>query len=338
MIIINGKYFYGRQPVGVQAKMAFEGREATLIAESISERFISSHLRISPRMETAQRCIALPNGARFVCPDHEYFDALLREIQSEGPAGWLKKHRNLALICVAIFICTLLITNYFVLPFAINSIAARVPVETEKLLGINAVLSLDNKKWFEPTQIDSDKQKTIRAGFSGLCSEPFLKEHFQLEFRSSKIFGPNAFAFPGGIIIITDDMVNAAQNVEEVLAVLAHEIGHAELRHTMKSLFQNYLIADEPAAVTSDAASPGGSVERLPELLALTKYSREFEAAADEYSFKLLRPKGYSPAAFASIMERIAGRDDGKISAFAYARNHPFTARRYRQAIDAAAK
>jgi hypothetical protein len=338
MIIINGNYFYGRQAVGVQAKMVFEGREATLVAESISERFISSHLRISPRMETAQRFIALPNGARFVCSDHECFDTLLREIQSEGPVAWLKKRRNLALICVAIFICALLITNFFILPFAINSIAVRVPVETEKLLGINAVLSLDNKKWFGPTQIDSDKQKTIMAGFNGLCSEPFLKENFQLKFRSSKIFGPNALAFPGGIIIITDDMVNAARTTEEVLAVLAHEIGHAELRHTMKSLFQNYLIADEPAAVTSDVVSPEGGVEGLPELLALTKYSREFEDAADEYSFKLLRQKGYSPAAFASIMERIAGRDDAKFSVFAYVRNHPSTTRRYRQARDAADK
>jgi predicted Zn-dependent protease len=55
-------------------------------------------------------------------------------------------------------------------------------------------------------------------------------------------------------------------------------------------------------------------------LLAQTKYSWDFEAAADEYAFTLLKLKGYSPMAFA------------------YVSTHPVTAERVQRARDAAAE
>lgn len=50
-------------------------------------------------------------------------------------------------------------------------------------------------------------------------------------------------------------MVEIAEDTDEVLAVLAHEIGHVELRHTMRSVLQNSAISIVVATVTSDAAS-----------------------------------------------------------------------------------
>jgi len=152
------------------------------------------------------------------------------------------------------------------------------------------------------------------------------------------MFGPNALALPGGIIVITDDMVKAAEATEEVLAVLAHEIGHVELRHTMRSVLQNSVVAAAAAAVTSDAASLSVAVASLPLLVAQTKYSRKFEAAADEYAFSLLKQKGYSPTAFASLMERLAKKYEKETGPFAYVSTHPVTAERVQRARNAAAE
>jgi predicted Zn-dependent protease len=152
------------------------------------------------------------------------------------------------------------------------------------------------------------------------------------------MFRANAFALPGGIIVITDDMVKTAETPEEVLAVLAHEIGHVELRHTVRSVLQNSILAAAVAAVTSDAASLSAVVAGLPMLVAQTKYSREFETAADDYAFRLLKRKEHSPAAFASIMERIAKREGDKPGAFAYVSTHPDTTERVKRARNAAAQ
>jgi hypothetical protein len=161
------------------------------------------------------------------------------------------------------------------------------------------------------------------------------KDYYQLEFRSGKGFGPNAFALPGGLIVITDDMVKAASTTEEVMAVLAHEIGHVELRHTLRSVLQQSVIGVAVATLTSDAASLGVAVAGLPMLVARTKYSREFEAAADKYAFQLLKQKGYSPADFASLMERLE-KHTKQPGIFAFISSHPVTSERIQHAIAAA--
>jgi predicted Zn-dependent protease len=165
-----------------------------------------------------------------------------------------------------------------------------------------------------------------------------LKDYCRLEFRSGSAFGPNALALPGGIIVISDEMVKAAQTTDEVLAVLAHEIGHVELRHTLRNVLQNSVIGAATAAVSSDAASLSVAIVSLPVVLAQTKYSRKFEAEADDYAFNLLKQKGYSPAAFASIMERLSKSGEEEMGPSAYVSTHPVTAERVQRARNAAAK
>lgn len=165
-----------------------------------------------------------------------------------------------------------------------------------------------------------------------------MKEYYHLEFRKGGIFGSYAFAFPGGIIVITDEMVDATEEMEEVMAVLAHEVGHVELRHTIRSVLQSSAIGAVVATVTSDAATLSAAVTGLPILLAKTKYSRDFETAADEFAFRLLKQNGYSPKAFASLMERLANERDRDVRHPAWIATHPVTSKRVKRARDAAAK
>jgi Zn-dependent protease with chaperone function len=338
MTIIEGYYFDGRQPIGVPARMDFVDQEATLIAGPISERYATFHLKVSPRIGSTDRFIALPNGAQFSCSDHAFLNSLPQESPSEGLVAWLEERWGVALACVATIFCTLLAAYFFGLPAAAKHIAARIPMETEQSLGRQALTWLDKKGWFKPTKLDFDRQKTITDGFDGLRKDLPLRDYYHLEFRSGKTFGPNALALPGGIIVITDAMVEAAQTTEEVLAVLAHEIGHVELRHTMRSVLQNSVVAAGAAVVTSDAASLSVAVAGLPALLAQTKYSRQFEVAADEYAFRLLKRNGYSPTAFASLMERLSKKYGKGTGSFAYVSTHPVTAERVQRARNAAAE
>jgi Zn-dependent protease with chaperone function len=226
MITIEGHYFDGRQPIGAPAKIDFADQEAALTAGSITERYATFRLKVSPRIGMTNRFITLPNGGQCACADQTFLDSLPQESPSEGLVAWLEERWGVALACVAIIFC-LSITGYlFGLPAAAERIAARIPMETEQSLGRQALTWLDGEGWFKPTNIDSDRRKTITDGFDGLRSQLPLKDYYQLEFRSGEGFGPNALALPGGIIIITDDMVKAAETMEEVLAILAHEIGH----------------------------------------------------------------------------------------------------------------
>ncbi len=339
MISIEGHYFDGRQPIDLPARMDFENQEAVLTAGPVSDRCTTVYLRVSPRIGSADRFITFPNGAQFLCTDRTFLDSLPQESPSEGPVAWLEQRWGIALACVVVIACALLAGYFFGLPFAAERIANRIPMETEQSLGRKALSWLDENRWFMPTRLDRDKQKTILEGFDELRSDLPLRGYYHLEFRSgASTFGPNALALPGGIIVITDEMVKAAETTEEVLAVLAHEIGHVELRHAMRSVLQNSVIAIGAAAVTSDAASLSVAIAGLPALLAERKYSRKFETAADDYAFNLLKQKGYSPAAFASIMERLVRKDEREMGPFAYVSTHPLTTERVRRARAAAAE
>jgi predicted Zn-dependent protease len=338
MITLKGQYYDGRQPIAVPATLEFSRSEAILTAGQVTGRYAVDELGVSPASGKADRFIALPDGGQLQCPDQSFLDLLPQTSPSEGLVARLEARWGVALSGIVIVACVLLAGYFRGLPAAAERIAARIPLETEQALGRQSLAWLDEKGWFQPTNLDKTTQQNIKDGFGGLISDLPLKDHYQLELRTSRVMGANAFALPGGIIVITDDMVKAADSPEEVQAVLAHEIGHVELRHTMRSVLQNSAVAVAVAAVTSDAASLSVAIAGLPVLLAQTKYSREFEAAADDYAFNLLKQKDRSPAAFASLMERIAGKHGEDERTFSYVSTHPVTEERVKRARDAAKK
>jgi predicted Zn-dependent protease len=239
---------------------------------------------------------------------------------------------------VAVIVSLLGAGYLYGLPAAAERIAARIPIETEAALGEHALAWLDNNHWFGPTRLEKELQDGIRKGFADLSRGLPMASRYRLEFRDAKLIGPNAFALPGGTIVITDEMVEAAKSREEILAVLAHEIGHVELRHTLRHLLQDSAVAVVATAITSDAASLSVAVAGAPALLAQAKYSREFETEADEFAFRLLQLRGLSPEAFATLMERLAKDHEDGERAFAFVATHPVTADRVNRARAAAGK
>jgi len=74
----------------------------------------------------------------------------------------------------------------------------------------------------------------------------------------------------------------------------------------------------------------------LPTLLAETIYFREFKEEANNYGFRLLKEKKYSPAAFASIMQRLSEKYEEKATGFSFISTHPITEERVKKARAAA--
>ncbi len=335
MITVDGYYFNGQSPVRTPASMDLAGPEVVLHTATKSERYSASRVYVSPRIGSADRFINFPEGGQFACQDGFYLDSLPQESPSEGPVAWLEERWGVAVACVAVIVGALLLLYFIALPMAAERIAGAIPIETEASLGKYVLQSLDEIKWFRPTGLDAGKQEIITADFDRLRAGLPLGGYLHLEFRSSRVLGPNAVALPGGTIVITDEMIKAAQEKDEIMAVLAHEIAHEELRHMLRRVLQDSIVGIMAVSVTSDAASLSLAVTGLPTLLVETKYSREFETAADEYSFSLMKQKGYSPLAFASIMERLA-KTKTRPGHFSYLSTHPLTEDRIARARAAA--
>jgi predicted Zn-dependent protease len=237
---------------------------------------------------------------------------------------------------VALIVALLAGGYQYGLPAAANLVATNIPLETEQTLGEQALVWLDDSDWFQRSELDQETQDRIRREFEDLYADLPYAQHYQLEFRESKYIGANAFAMPGGTIVITDGMVDLAESDEEVLAILAHEIGHVELRHVMRHVLQDSAVAVAAATITGDAATLSVAVAGLPSVLAQAEYSRDFETEADDFAFQLLRDHEMSPEAFATVMERIEVDCECEPGVLDFLSTHPITGERIERARAAA--
>ena len=305
-ITLDGVYYDGRIPVGSAATMMLAGARIALIGKEVSERFDADNLKVSPRTGIASRFIALPGGAQFQCPDDPALERLPQEVPSESIVAWLERRWPVAMLSVALIAALVLWAYFFVLPAAAEQIAERIPFETEQALGDQALDWMDANRLFQHSKLPRETKERLVLRFDQLVSGLPASKQYRLGFRSAPGMGANAIALPGGTIVVTDGLVNLADSDDEIIAVLAHEIGHEEKRHAVRAVVQNSAVAALASALTADAASLGVAVAGLPTILTSLQFSRDFESEADEYAFAMLVRNDISPEHFATMMQKLA--------------------------------
>ncbi len=116
---------------------------------------------------------------------------------------------------------------------------------------------------------------------------------------------PNAFALPGGGIVVNEGLLKEIKTEEGMAFVLAHEMGHLVQRHHMRSLGMGFLQMVLSWVFPMDTVAVWGLFERL----FTSAYSRDQEASADLYALK--------------IIKKIYGSVQGSEEFFENIKNHP---------------
>lgn len=114
-------------------------------------------------------------------------------------------------------------------------------------------------------------------------------------------------ALPDGSIIVTDDIVTLMQEDDNALiAVLLHEIGHIEHKHSLKMVAQTTATTLLFAMMFGDIEGAGELILGAGTGLLQSAFSRDMEREADEFSHQNLPKFNISPAAFADAMSLLA--------------------------------
>ena len=129
----------------------------------------------------------------------------------------------------------------------------------------------------------------------------------------------NAFAAPGGFILITRGMLRCASDEAMLAAVLAHEIGHVQLNHGVKAIkasrWTDAITKTAVAGVSMTSAEMAevttafsGSIGDVTQTLVVNGYSKDQEKQADEAAAVILARVGYDPESIVLMLQEMKKR------------------------------
>ena len=336
MIQFEATYYDGKHPIGVPVDMHVSDTGTTLvIGENLSEKCQWPDIRVSDQLGQTARSLILPNGAKCQSDAHDQINALQIQFSSSKFSrvlNHLESHWRyviLASVIVALFSWLMIIYG---IPSLAKQVAFALPTSVDEQIS-EGTIALFDKGILDPTELSEEVQTRIRDRFNTVVEQSGDEHNYRLLFRSG--LGPNAFALPSGHIVITDELIEIADNDEEILAVLVHEIGHVVHKHGLRNALQSSAIVLLLTAITGDINAASSFAAALPVLLLQTNYSRKFEHEADQYAFDYMIENDIDTQHFANILQKITGdSSDQEGNVFNYLSTHPVTGERVERFIE----
>jgi Zn-dependent protease with chaperone function len=233
--------------------------------------------------------------------------------------------RKYALIAGAIAALALLVV--YGMPRLAEPLAKLVPLEWEEQIGAGI----------------ADQVSVLLGAKEGACRSPggdtaltaltsrlarTVETPYRFRVRVADSKEVNAFAVPGGYIVIFKGLLDKADNPDEVAGVLAHEMAHVIKRHPTKSLIHAYGWSMLLTMLTGAAGTTSEILGSLAMQLTTASYSRGNEAEADAVAVEILAKAHISTDGFVRFFEKLkkeSGADagDSDIPVLRYLASHP---------------
>jgi Zn-dependent protease with chaperone function len=324
----DADYFDGRTSRRRPVRVEVSPGTLAIRGEDVAIDVAPGQASVHPRLGSTPARIALPDGGLLVTPDFPAVEAALRVPSRRTLAHRLESHP----LAVVVAMLGIAIGGWFMyqdgIPWASARIAERIPPEIESQLATETLKSIDSFI-FRPSRAAPQDKAAVAAEFARLLPAAGVPSGTRLEFRDGTIAGPNALALPGGVIVVTDQLIDILE-VREVAAVLAHELGHVHHRHGLRHVLNNSLHAFVVMAVFGDASAMAGVASTVPTVFINTAYSRDFEREADAFAVQLLKSLNLSPLDFADALDSLQysltceeGGKRAKTRDFGYLSTHP---------------
>ena len=283
----------------------YQDGTARVESEDASRTFTFDELRVPPRLGNTPRRIGLPDGSELECSDNDAIDAMMA---SHGRAreGWLHRLESRLGAVVVATVVALVAGGWFAvhgIPVVAREAAFALSPELDARLGQGALEVLDQR--LEASQLPDDRREELSRRFAAVVEQAPERHAYALVFRGGGSIGANAFALPDGTVLLTDELVALAEHDDEIVAVMAHEVGHVVHRHGLRQAIQSSLVAIAIVLVSGDLSSTTGFVAALPAALAESRFSRDFEREADDYALAYLEANDIPAKHFADLLRRL---------------------------------
>lgn len=338
--MIQAHYFDHRQALLHKVILHFQAGGISLAGEGIERQIDKSQLQLEEPFQNAPCILNFADGSH--CEIHAQADkqSLLAHLGYTPSNIERWQHKWQVALLAIIVMAGIFFSGYkWGVPVLADKIATVIPVSYERALGSEIINFLD-QVMLKPSELDDRTIAQAEQLFRRLQpKDSYVPIH--LEVRNAPGIGANAFALPGGTVVITDQLVtlivgNSGNELTNALAdelsgVLAHEIGHIQNHHAMRRLVHKGLLTVALGSLFGDFNSV---VALAPVALIGQEYSRKMEVEADTYAITALMQNGISPKHLANVLESMSNsrkRSGAEATpkwlrnVYAYASSHPAT-------------
>jgi len=198
-------------------------------------------------------------------------------------------------------------------------VAGRVPVAWEERLGEAVVAELA-----PPAKRCEDSERARVIGeIAAALTRPMPDFPYRVRVLVVDEPAVNAFALPGGYVVVLRGLIEHTHSAEELAGVLAHELQHVRGRHPTRTLLQHASTALLVAAVTGDVSGALAYGAEGARVLALLRYSRVLEEEADREGTRMLVAAGIDPRGLVGFFESLQKEEGDVPAVLQYLSTHP---------------
>lgn len=198
---------------------------------------------------------------------------------------------------------------------------ARIPIEWEQKLGETVYQDFLSKETvLKEGPAVSAVQEITRRLTDKIPDNPYK---FQISVVQSPVV--NAFALPGGYVVVFTGLMAKAESGEEVAGVLSHELNHVLQRHGMERMVKMLGLTAIVGILLGDQQGLTGLARQVGMELVTLKFGRAQETEADITGIRLLSDARIAPDGMIRFFERLSENDKERVEVFS---THPMSAAR----------
>jgi predicted Zn-dependent protease len=208
-----------------------------------------------------------------------------------------------------------------------SAIAARLPMEWEQKMGAREIGELQQ----EGSLLDDSNQVAQLAALAAPLIQALPEGSRDLKFYISNDPDPNAFALPGGHVVVNAGLLRMADQPDELLGVLAHELAHQTKRHAMRRT----VAAAGPLVIFGlflhSSSGVGNLLTQGSGLMVYQGFSQDYETEADDTGWNYLVAAHIDPRGMIRAFQKLdASEEKSGLHHFPpqALQSHPATAKR----------
>lgn len=263
---------------------------------------------------------------RFITGDNTA-NQLTQEIRNSEKSIFsrLLRHKAITLITATIMLA---VGVYFLLITSIPAVGSRlITKDAEISIGRNLKELMLQQEGIAGSTVDSARTAKMKAFVSKLT----LSKKYPINVTVIKNKTVNAYALPGGEIVVYTGILEKMTSYEPLVALLAHESTHVNERHTLKSLLRSAANGLLISIIFGDATGISGALASNVENLNGLRYSRSLETEADTKGMELMIMNKVSIEGMQELM-KILNEEKQAPEALEFLSTHPLTTQRIKNA------